>query len=593
MKKILLVLMVLLFALPVWGKVLVITSNSQVDVVSATSLIEECFAINMRTGGVTYDVVLCSDSTTLWDKAISGDYQIAIALHLPDFTASPFYDKGSELDAVGWWRLDDYVNRSDSLAFPIPLIIPMPVGLTSLGCWADSVSGQMGVVPHATYWAAEDYTGEDQPLTNANGDSLFLRTHATTLTNPPRIATNDSLAWCYPLVWYNCTQPATGQVVCPIWMTKGTGNHRVIYVYYAAISFQQGFIMSLIAGWDSDFQDLEVCEGLYNFGYNAAGNMTDTTSLGTNLKDIETFVVAEGVKLDIGIDTYHWAVTQADSMRGKYLFVEDWPVDHPDNFRFFPQGARNWGNNSYWTSYAADLSQATMETYIGNSIDSIENASSLAGRDGLATAVVTDRYICYENSGTFRYNIYGDIDEVLKALLKKGVNKLYIMGGVSTDISPSNTYRHLHYPVKTRIKYDATTYYDLELYAWAWNGGSQIAGASDTDQPTIANRGTLNAVWLKRLCGFYVTNLDAGPNSDGVKWGTYRPGMMMDANYLGNDNNVLEVMQAMNSYMDAMNYMVTEYGNGTRSSCIGYAWMDDVKWDRYLNRQWHSDHVTR
>lgn len=583
MKKLLLVLIALLFALPVESKILIISSSTGIGNSERAREIEGRLFKSFMVGGVEYYVMqsddtsaTTTDSTGIWHEASSGDYSMAVCLGLPILSGG--YDSAAELTAAGWPKLHQWVNRADSMAFPINLFIPLQQYVAPQGVWCDSITG---IIEKGDYFSTSNL-----PIKGENGDSTYAITHLGTDTNFPIVASNDTLDWVYPLAWVDSTTGGYDGKYAMYWMTKGSGNHSVTYMHAASTSYLAGYFASAIAMFEK-YQTIEAPLSAEGFGHAAGTFGSDTTNGSGNLLALIDSIVVWDAKFEFITNTPQW-------VKGDSLLRDAWPwletdiAANSDNLRMSIYAMGNWiDSTKYWISYLDDYTQDSMETIISRGLDSI------ASYPNLAAVIETDIFI----GPTGFLNAQGDMHDILKALAVNGIDKIYLYGTSYYDIQPSATIRSNHTAMKTGIKYNSSTYYDIKFYPWGTYWAHSYMDANGINQTTVTERASFQSVAIKSMMGEYANAVSMSGSEADIrfvkKWGHYQPGILFRPMYIFGDNNLLEALTSFNGQKNMINYIVATHGNGVNTEVIKYAWMTEVKWDRYNDRLWPNDHVTR
>jgi hypothetical protein len=607
MKKLLLaLLLVSMCASSPSAKVLIITSNSASIAGNNSIYLYAIFDRMHKTLGFSYDQVLATDTTAVWTMANSGLYSCAIAVVLPDLVDGTF-DTEAELAAAGYPYLSMYINRNSAKAFPIPLIMPLPTTLVTSNCWATAYTGQVGQSATATTACL--------PLTDADGDSIYANCHGDGETRA-RIA--DSLSWCDPMVWQDVVVGASTQKYAHIWRTVGSGNHQVVYIVNAPMSYMQFLFAGVIGMFEKVTPvDLSICADEYGYvaasyayGNNAFGTTVDTVSFAYNLHRISDYIVANGMKVDFLVSGYQMRTQN----KANILTLPTLCAAYPANLRMTHKTDYSWNTTTAkdWLGFSDAGTYSQMVKRISRSIDSTSLYYSVAENRLSAQ--------CMSYSGSS----WVKTDSVLNAIVDCGVDEIYVVNNSRLGTAmPNSPVYGLIRPGKTWI---GESHNEIKCYPIGGNssqGGSGITATIDSARiyylPSatyMAARGLGSATHSKVNLGEYIiygsssysySSLSAGVRK-AMRVSGYTPGFAISSGLItggsrgkgylphhyatadSTQSMFLYFLQEYNNHLKMANNLATRYGTSNSPTFV-WSWLNEVKLDRHLGRAFVNSHV--
>lgn len=635
MKKLLLALLIVAMCVSSpSAKILLITSNGATDATAQYLMAD--FHRLYATQGWKYDRVLGNYALTNAEgdtidspyiMAQSGEYTEAIVLPLPMINTDAFNTE-IELAAVGYPELPLWVNRNSSKPFPIRLIIPIPATLdtTTDGCWGRTISGQRGLTGVETLTA--------QPITDADGDSIYVVNHANAYARA-RVGTTDSISWCEPMIWQDKVVGANlKQKYCYMWRTIGAGNHEVVWVEMAQATWMQPLLAAAIALGEK-VTPIDVPLLADNYGYvgsTATGTNSvvfgtagaaDTVSFAYNLhRLVKDYVVPRGIKLEFLVSTYQMDTQNKTNIKALTSLV----AAYPDNLRMTHKTDYAWGvtSNRDWLGFA-DSGTPDQAVYlhltqrIGRSIDSTASNGYDVSDDRLYGAV-KGYYSGYSGSAA-------RTDSTLLAIVDCGVSKIYVTTNAYTGGTIPTSGAQYFGITRSGKTWVGDAYEELTMYPLAGSLLSQ--GSIETnwgammdsariyyldDVPKNASRAVCDTSPLKLIMGQYVNYGGTILNTtSSIGWqetvhsGVYSPGLLLESGtimggsaatfptYTGVDptrSMFIDRLVALDEYISMANNLVTRYGD-TGQPVFIYSWPDEVNLDRQLGKATINGHVRK
>jgi hypothetical protein len=641
------ILATLLFAVSVQAKVLVIVANSPaVYLGSDNSYINNIFARWQKILGFEYDTydanylrvkagsglythhgVAGSDSQDVWDIANSGDYSCAILLNLSTYVATTALDEASEFIATGWGtsrsNLGEWANRASVHASPIPLILPAPTYflVTSGKAWDTAITGQ--IAGKTRSWAAT----HDRGVVDAQGDSIFTGVQPTNLYEA-FVVGSDSLSWVRRLVWRDDDALYDTQSAKPtyLWMTVGTGNHKVVYFPYCANQYN-AYLWPTVIGMFEKITPIDVPIVAEYFGSASEaywGTSEDTVSLGTNFKAIKDYAVANGMKIDLlGLT---WSMKRETGAHSHPVFkttAYTYANQYPGNIRITPSTYESWKDATHYDWLGTQ--NATSPIYSGMLSRMTYTQDSLA-----AYFPLISRTRAHVNGGVFAMATnYNKSDSVLTALAAKGIADVYDYGDGSYGAQyPSNSSYHVIGAQRTWIGRGVgikeMRFHPLSVWRYTLQQTNDAYG--DTLRISYINtaqyrdnRSDFMRYLIPVNCGYYRTTAEQAVGSQGVNiisatttnlathGAGYQPGIHLNAlTFTGGSaakfplvtgvdpsrSLFLDMMKQVNGMVKMANYVVDTYGV-VKQPVFVYSWMEDVKHDRRGGKTYGNNHVSK
>jgi hypothetical protein len=586
----------------VWDRWMKVT-GIQYDVYPSNYLV-----VKIGSGIYTHHGTAGSDSLDLWDVASQGGYTEAIALNLPN---NYYWNTRAKCTTIGMPYFVDYINRNakfvnggNSAAFPIPLILPYdgaPYFTLRLGPKFTGVADTTGI----NIAALSDY----QSFLDAEGDSIYITTLASPYVNS--VATTDSASWVYPIYWRDVVTRRTlhnREAWC--WMTKGAGNHRIIWMVHG----EQDVMATMwpaVLGMFEKITPIEFPILALHFGKIAApewGASLDTVGLGANFKAIKDYAVANGMKIDLLGLVYNMkevaASSNAVNRSTAYNYMNAWP----NNIRITLCSYESWKPTTYYD-------------WIG-SINGASNSEAVSRIK--YTQDSTSAPTFYPNISTTRADVYGGyfvqsgtLDrayDALVALASRGITDIYASGKNNTTSYPGATDRGIIGSQRTWIGT-----HELRIHAysgfWRYTLEGAVHNADSLRVAYLSRFASYRADFMRKLLpytiGTYTTLTDdsgiAITAANGIRVSRsaqYNPGMVLNAlTFTGGAGFAvplvgtsatrslfLDVMKMMNNQVKMGNYIIDTYGTVKQPAFI-YSWMEDVKMDRRNGHKYSGDNV--
>jgi hypothetical protein len=628
-------LALLLFAFPahaLTGRVLVIVCDklgaaSNASAYQANNVFSRCHAVQ----GWDYETCMASDTSF-----IGSIYQTNPCVGSADTIAGGVklgsrygrYDMivWLSVPALGWIASDancatygmphfgQMIDRGSAWASPIPMLIPFPDDMDHSGNFA------------AAYTGVEEVTaltsGKGEAYKDEQGDSLYLFT--TTGQGECRVISADTVGysphWSHPLMWRStAARDATTRRYARMWITVGTGNHRVIWLPNATSDLNIGNWLTAFAMF-TKVQPIEMPVIAYAFGKVdlTSGEIgADTVQYSAGFKRNVDYAVANGIKLELSCYPYYMQ-SQAKHINTTQAIA--WQAAYPDNIRLTLSSHYAWSTSGVLSTtgtysqkvarlkmlqdstgvYFPTISTTRLDIYDGRFID-----ASLGRADSavmvLANRGITDAY----NWGTADYGVQYPASSIYGVL---GAQRTWI-GGKELRFHPIGMIAR--YPLQELNNPDwlKTAYVDtagtagtsssvrraqtiVKYLNYSIGNYKYIDGAISSNRGTagLATRVNNHATFQ---AGAYLPALTFSGGSK-LSWTTAVRGdcTTRRAQVDSTRSVFLDTMKQLNAMKRMGDYLVATYGTTGQSPFI-WAWLDEVKWDRRNGNQYPNGHVNR
>jgi hypothetical protein len=379
-----------------------------------------------------------------------------------------------------------------------------------------------------------------------------------------------------------------------MWMTVGSGNHRIIYLPNAELNYNSENWLIAFSMF-TKVQPVEIPIIAYAFGrgdLTALEVGTDTVQFGAGFKRIKDYAVANGMKIDLACYPYYM---QSQNVTANKTTATAYADAFPNNIRLTMSAGSSW----YPTAYANMLSAGTYAekvTKIKYTQDSIGVYFPTMNTTRL------ESYSAWFASGT---------DSILSAIANRGITDVYnwgpTTGGSAAPQYPSSASYLIVGPQRTWIN-DGGTLHEMRFHTIGYIARYTLH--ETTGSPWTGPDG-LRVVYTDTVTAngkraSLVTGLLSGLTFGNVQAGMYLPaftfcgGSKTSWTASGRDYRrasvdssrsiFLDMMKQLNSMKRMGDYIVSTYGT-TGQSPIIWAWLDEVKWDRRNGRQFPNSHV--
>lgn len=614
MKKAIGLLLMLALLVPVasHGKVMVLCSKTAAH--ANSKYINACWSRMVEVLGVKdYVVYDPADTVAVEAAAAGGDYALAIAMNLPELSSS--FDSDAEIATAGWGNLGMWVDAGSVNAFPIPLVMLLPTNMTTTNSWASAYTGQISSTVRATGTPADATALWPVPRKTANGDSLYVYM-SWNGNYEALVAEADSSGFSFstPLVWrYTSAREAVNTKYASMWVTTGTGNHKVFWIPYASKPYNVWQWASVIAAYEP-ITPIECPFNVLFFGQIANlwhfGTDADTTSLGLNLKTIKDYAVANDIKIDFNVEAYWLDYHAAPSMSTDLIAS---CAAHPNNLRMSHLTTFDWDDQEDWLN-AAGSTYTTMTRRIADTFDSTEVHLPTAGIS--ETRIVT--YLHYFTGP----DPYAKLDTVLLALTASGVTDVQSSSNqYSAAMPPSNLKMGVFGPRRMWIATSPTQTSDfdeLRMHSKGLHARYRIQFTNQDDSLRCAylNYARMNnyrsrfmGEWPAYTLGMFCH--DSGGQMN-LEWATYYMKVARNAilgfgwdlppmtltggvyDLAGVDATRSLFLDLLKGYVEQRNaaqYIIDTYGTQDQALFIPAFW-DECKYDRRNGNAFANSHVT-
>ena len=583
MRKVLLLALCMLLAVPVSAKVLVITSRVDNHPNGVKSILDNnrAFMLAHIVQGWEYDVVLASDTTLVRTMAQSGDYECALWHNLPEFSTA--INEKAELLAVGMGKFIDWIGPND-YDIPIPLLLPLPMKAYTT----------VTFLPDSTGLDATNTTNTAnyQPFLT-DTDSLYMQFAAANYgALVDTVTALDNTTKPQALMWMPCATCTDDSIPVAAWMyTKRSGADVVIW-QHGGYSAMFGMWLTAISMYESGATPADVVINT-TYGYVAA----DSTRMADGWADLIGWVNDNDFKLTVGVDA-SWlrkvAIRYNARLFGKMLL-------EPDNYDFthFTYTAPN---DSDWAGYYVNHSSGSRKAGIQLAWDSTE-VNYFIPTGTLDTSRVYALYGKYGgNAG------YYEATEILSDLHTAGIRDMLGVGTYGERGWPSNPARGIE---NTQRFYMGT---DLMTSRISMGYAVGLLNSTDADTLTAAKRANTMSALLPRMCGgstfigssaYDYSSTDHGARvaqnfryAPGPEF-VFRYGKKREADAAGTYLVNADAMGASNlEWLIRRTAVMIDFWNGIarRYGTSGVmplrnVHMKDVKWDRKNDKKWPNSHV--
>ena len=569
MKRLFLVVLLLIFALPVEGRVLVIYGNpSSGDVTSETGYINTIWGKYVDACGFDYSIVsmeafTMNGSDTVWTcetMAASGSYDYAVMLNLPEFDSG--YRTDDNCKSKGLNKFGKWIGKKD-VTMPLPIIVLLEG--TAYVSGGSIFSDSTGVSSIAAS-CANTYN----PYTNADGDSLELSSHCDG-TQPEAYLDIINQAHVTPLSWRSDSTLASVLVPSNWWKYDKDNGHPVYIIQHASASMQASPIITTLS-FHGRITSIDMATAIDLWAYATTG---DSVGVGTNVNDLLNYCISNNVKLDLFVvEPNHDIYTQFTTSFSKIS-------DNTNTFHFVPQTRRAGtpGGND-WIGYLYNnMSSAVRRSTIALAIDSIAADYYLA--DYVDTTGIYGYKGAYgsEDGKTVRWG-----QTCLTDMHYMGIRRIY-HGSYNYDT---------HWPDDPRWIYpQSTTFYigSDRMYLHAVNGNDFYTDIAPTDN----NRAFMenNMVW------FTIGIRGRGLTLLRDKHTYYAPGFTLKGAYGfendtalndGSTSAITWAVRAIGRQIDFYNNIAADYSS-TGIVPLRTCFIKDSIYDRRGGRAFPNSHV--
>jgi hypothetical protein len=625
MKKLTLLLVLLLFALPahaLTGKVLVIVCDKLLNQNAQAYMANNRFSKAHEVQGWDYETVMFSDTAFInslyaTDPVVGGvgsrygDYDMAVILNMPN----PYYfQSDANCESQGMYNFNHMINRNSVRAFPIPLLVPF--GGQGFQYYGTSLAAAYtGIVSSATLTS-----GKGEPYKDAQGDSLYLYT--TTGLYETLVANSDSttptnFSWVKPLVWrYTAGREAVKTRYATMWMTVGAGNHRVIWLPYADQDRNTGNWLTAFAMF-TKVQPVEIPVVAYAFGPSALGASevgTDTVQYGAGFKRNVDYAVANGIKLDLACYPYYMA-TDPNGVNAQAITYQ---TNYPGNIRLTVSSMYGWSPGA----------------------DDLISSGSYSQKLSRIKYVMDPTATHFPTIDRTRLDVYGSWfsttpDSSLMAIVHSGITDVYNWGTAVSAQYPAGALYSILGPRRIFVN-DAGTLRELRIHSAAhvarydmeelgsadWIKTAYVDTVGTDQNSSTVRRAKTMALYLNYSIGNYrfiggavTSNINSTAtianrvNNEGdFAAGMFLPALTFSggsklswagstktsrrAKVDSTQSTFLNTMKQLNAQKKMGDYIVATYGTTGQNPLI-WAWLDEVKWDRKNNRSFANEHVDR
>jgi hypothetical protein len=568
------------------------------------------FARAHEVQGWDYETVMFSDTTFInslyaTDPIVGGvgahygDYDMAVILNMPNVY---YLQTQANCTTQGMYHFDHYINRNSTRAFPIPLLVPI-AGSGFLYHATNFATAISGIVECTAYTS-----GKGEAYKDAQGDSLYLWT--TSNLEEALVVNSDSatFSWVVPLMGrYTATRNATKTRYSNMWMTVGSGNHRVIYLPNAEVDANMGNWLTAFAMF-TKVTPVEIPVIAYAFGRSALGAAevgSDTVQYAAGVKRNVDYAVANGIKLEL-VCYPRYMHTDPNGVNAQAVA---WQARYPSNIRLTVSSAYGWP----------------------------DGADDLVGSGSYSQKVSRIKYVMDSTATHFstidrtRLDIYSSLfsttpDSTLMAIVHSGITDVYNWGTASDEQYPGGTTRSILGPRKIMVN-DAGTLRELRIHSAArmarydmeenvtadWIKTAYVDTAGASSSTSSARRALAIARYLNYSIGNYryidagaygTNNATASIANRVTTLGGFSAGIFLPALTFSGSSQLswehddksasvatrmaqvdstrsvfLDTMKQLNAQKKMGDYIVATYGTTGQGPFI-WAWLTDVKWDR-------------
>lgn len=370
MKRLLIAALLLLFALPVEGRVLVIYGEpSSSDVISETNVTNKAFGKYRDYLGFDYDVVSAKDTTLVRTKAQSGDYTCAVFLNLPEFDAA--LRSNAEVLAAGCGLLGVWIGPSDVL-MPLPIIVPLPGEAFSTAAAQSIFSDSCGVDVTSTDSVSVTY----QQFTNANGDTLRLSAHAHDVS-PIAFLDLDNQTHVTALTWMSDSRESLTYTASNWWKYDKDNGHPVYIIQHCGSSMS-GAPFATTLGFHERCTPMDVVLIADEYPWWNVSS-PDTTGQSTNAWSFANFCINNSFKVEMAVmEPYHDSFPGRNSMTLITANTNIFHITPNTRHRIF---TANELTGYDWLGYRQTQNSSERRTNIGIAQDSIAADYYMSGMD--------------------------------------------------------------------------------------------------------------------------------------------------------------------------------------------------------------------
>ena len=595
-KLILALLMGLMLAAPVSGKILIAYCNgdpafNEPSTPSKTIAINNVWTNVVRVAGFppqAMDVIplnaMNADSTAwlMETYGSSGDYDLIVIVNTPFVGGSN--QNNAQLLANGFGKLGIWLGPSDVTIDTDILMLHPSYCDRSSSIWTDS----LGVIQHLarpTTDADSSFVGWDDddvdwrayaPVENEDGDSLFMATHESSLQSYIKAASHEHIT--VP-VWRTDTAAYPDSVRALFWISEKDNGSKVWIVPYAGHSSTYGYILTILSMYEPSFTPIDMATVIKEFG-----NNSDSTGCSVNFQHYLNWC-----------DTNDWKVTfciseeRADATEGAWIDgFADRLLATPSRYRLVMDGYQSMRVDTVSTT-AIGLAN------IAAGIDSF-------AVDGNWSSVDTTTYFPYLGyyGGTL-----GPASVVNDVLAPRGLTDLFVIGNADQTGWGCSTAYGLHNPDRIYTS-------DQNIIKMHPLGAQNPAAGDDTlTINTFAYVANMAAKFntgaaIPVECGGVDIQFDKDGGELTAKLGiysgcTYHAGTeFIDhaddytlawtvAQNLPDYNAIFTLMVAKD-YMDFHNHIAARY---TQTGIVPFrnVFIRDVHYDRVLDREYPNQHV--
>jgi len=410
-----------------------------------------------------------------------------------------------------------------------------------------------------------------------------------------------------------------------MWMTVGTGSHRIIWIPNADVDWQTGNLLTAFAMF-TKATPIEMPVLAYAFGKSDIPSIeagTDTVQYGAGFKRNVDYAVANGIKLELLCVPYYM---QSQNVTANKTQAIAYQTAHPDNIRLTISSMYGWA------PYAEDLSIIGSTGSYSQKVKRLQQMQDSC--EVYFPTISTTRFDAY--AGRFIDPTTGLVDSVLSVLAARNITDVYCWASNTWAQYPASTVYGILNPSRTwvddnELRFHPIGYsymrYDMQERNnpdWLKTAYVDTVGASSTT--SSARRAVVNAKYLPYCIGLYkYVNGAIYGTSDGTAavanrvaaQSTFQVGMFLPAmtfcggsklTWKNADHTAsvttrraqvdstrsvfLDTMKQLNAQKKMSDYIVDTYGTTGNRTFI-WSWLSDVNWDRKNARPFPNSNVRR